>query len=87
MVCKSSVISGGKYELRCKLSSCLVVAMMGLPAALGWVGKLGSSVCLENESILRLPLRMQTEISDQCERESNSCIQLAIISLTYALYR
>lgn len=57
------------------------------PAALGWMGKLGGSLCLENESDLKLPVWMQTKLLSQCERESNSSLQLAMISLLGALYR
>ena len=61
--------------------------MIESPAALGWMGKLGGSLCLENESNLRLPVWIQTKVLNQCERESNSSIQMAMISLTWALIR
>ena len=74
-------------EIRMVLTKWTESDVIESPAALGWMGKLGGSLCLENESNLRLPVWMQTELLNQCERESNSSIQLAMISLILALYR
>ena len=80
-------ISLAIQEIRTVLSTWDESNLVNPPLALGWMVKLGGSLCMENESSLRLPVWMQTELLTQCEKEPDPSIKFSIVSLIMALHR
>ena len=73
--------------MRSALTTWIEAGMIESQQAMGCTVKLGSCLCVDNESDLSMAVRFQTELLIQCEKEGHAGIQLAIIKLVLALSR
>lgn len=84
---KKGQISNAIQLMRSVLTTWIEADMIESQQAMGCTVKLGSCLCVDNDSDLSMAVRIQTELLIQCEEEGHAGIQLAIIKLVLALSR